>query len=117
MNFFKLIFSWWNGQTLGTFLHTFFFGKNVGKDQFGNQYYRNKNDSKRWVIYNGITDASSIPPEWHSWLHKIIKTTPNKLKFNNFSWQKKHQKNLTGTKKAYIPGHERKLPYKKWQPK
>ncbi len=89
----------------------------VGQDQYGNKYYRNKQDTKRWVIYNGIVDSSSIPPEWHSWLHKIIKTTPDQVKFNNFKWQKDHKKNLTGTQQAYIPKNEDKLPYKKWQPK
>lgn len=116
MNIFKLIFSWWNGQTFGTFLTTLIFGNLVGKDQNGNKYYQNKNDTKRWVVYNGIVDASSVPPEWHSWLHKIIKTTPDQVKFNNFKWQKKHKKNLTGTSKAYNPNHKKELPYKKWQP-
>ena len=27
----KQIFTWWNSQTLGTFLYTIFFGKFVGK--------------------------------------------------------------------------------------
>ncbi|WP_440696090.1 NADH-ubiquinone oxidoreductase subunit NDUFA12 family protein [Candidatus Pelagibacter sp. HIMB109] len=117
MNLFKIIFSWWNGQTLGTFLQTLVYGNMVGKDRYGNKYYQNKNDTKRWVIYNGIVDASTIPPEWHSWLHKIIKTTPDQVKFNNFNWQKEHKKNLTGTNQAYVPQHEKKLPYKRWQPK
>ena len=30
----KIIFTWWNKQTFGTFLKTLFFGKFVGKDQF-----------------------------------------------------------------------------------
>ena len=117
MNLFKIIFSWWNGQTFGTFLHTLVYGNIVGKDHYGNKYYQNKDDTKRWVIYNGTVDASSIPPEWHSWLHKIIKTTPDQVKFNNFNWQKEHKKNLTGTSQAYVPQHEKKLPYKRWQPK
>ena len=117
MNFLKIIFSWWNSQTLGTFLQTLFYGNMVGKDQYGNKYYQNRNASKRWVIYNGTVDASSIPPEWHSWLHKIIKTTPDQVKFNNFNWQKEHKKNLTGTNQAYTPQHEKKLSYKRWHPK
>ena len=28
---FKIIFTWWNKQTFGTFLKTLFFGKYVGK--------------------------------------------------------------------------------------
>ena len=62
MKFLKIIFSWWNSQTLGTLIHTLIFGNIVGKDQFGNKYYQNKNDSKRWVIYNGPVDASTVPP-------------------------------------------------------
>ena len=38
----KQIFTWWNRNTLGTFLKTLFFGKLVGKDELGNKYYKNK---------------------------------------------------------------------------
>lgn len=117
MNFLKIVFSWWNNQTFGTFLQTLFYGERVGEDNFGNKYYKNSDDSKRWVIYNGPVDASAIPPEWHSWLHKIIKTTPEKVNFNNYKWQKSHKKNLTGTSQAYNPDHEKKTPYRRWQPK
>ena len=37
---FKIIFTWWNSQTLGTFLKTLFFGKYVGQDEYGNKYYK-----------------------------------------------------------------------------
>ena len=117
MNFFKIIFSWWNSQTLGTFLFTLFKGKKVGTDEFGNTYFQNNYDTKRWVIYKDLADASKIPPEWHSWLHKMIKTTPDKINFNNFDWQKKHKENLTGTSKAYLPKNNKKMPYSRWQPK
>ena len=40
----KVIFTWWNRQTLGTFLKTLLTGTFVGKDKFGNKYYKNKND-------------------------------------------------------------------------
>ena len=85
---FKIIFSWWNRQTFGTLLNTLIFGVKVGVDDFGNTYYRNKSDTKRWVIYNDVIDASKIPPEWHSWIHRLIKTTPDKIKFSNYQWQK-----------------------------
>ena len=39
INFFKNIFIWWHRQTIGTMLYTLFFGKLVGKDQFGYKYY------------------------------------------------------------------------------
>ena len=38
----KQIFTWWNKQTFGTFLKTLFFGKLVGKDEYGNKYYKSK---------------------------------------------------------------------------
>ena len=56
----KKIFIWWNQDTFGTRLKTIFFGKFVGKDEFGNKYYQSKN-GKRWVIYSGEIDASKIP--------------------------------------------------------
>ena len=40
--FLKVIFTWWNKQTVGTFLKTLFTGNYVGKDSFGNKYYKNK---------------------------------------------------------------------------
>ena len=68
LTFIKEIFTWWNRQTLGTRIETFFFGKLVGKDEFGNKYYQSKK-GKRWVIYNDEADASKIPSEWYSWIH------------------------------------------------
>ena len=45
--------TWWNGQTLNTQLFTWRKGSKVGEDAQGNIYYRNADDSKRWVIFNG----------------------------------------------------------------
>ena len=97
----KEIFTWWNHQTLGTRLLTLFFGKLVGEDDLGNKYYESKS-GKRWVIYKNLVEASSIPPNWHSWIH----FTSNKLPDSNqkkYSWEKRHVPNLTGTNKAYRP--------------
>ena len=38
----KIFFTWWNRQTLGTFLKTLFLGKYVGSDEYGNKYYKSK---------------------------------------------------------------------------
>ena len=56
----KIIFTWWNKQTFGTFLKTLFTGILVGKDEFGNKYYKNKNDD-RWVVYSKNVEATKIP--------------------------------------------------------
>ena len=101
INFFKQIFTWWNSQTVGTFLYTFFKGKFVGKDEFGNKYY-SSSSGKRWVIYNGLVESSKIPPEWHLWIHFLNKEKPNN-RFEKFKWQKTHKENATGTKEAYKP--------------
>ncbi len=100
-NFFKIIFTWWNKQTIGTFIYTLFTGKLIGKDEFGNKYYSNSK-GKRWVIYENDVESSKIPPEWHSWIHSktINKPLSNEKKYH---WQKEHEENLTGTQKAHKP--------------
>ena len=100
-NFLKQIFTWWNRQTVGTFIYTLFKGKLVGKDQFGNKYYSSSN-GKRWVVYKDLVESSKIPPDWHSWIHFIKKNKPYD-NVNKYGWQRDHQENLTGTDKAYKP--------------
>ena len=75
MSILKQIFTWWNKQTVGTFLYTLFTGKLVGEDYFGNKYYSNLK-GKRWVIYKNIVESSKIPPEWHSWIHFVRANKP-----------------------------------------
>ena len=101
MNFLKQIFTWWHKQTVGTFIYTLFLGKFSGKDQFGNKYYSGSN-KKRWVIYKNNIESTKIPPEWHSWIHFMRRDVPS-ADMKKYSWQKKHDENLTGTKKAHKP--------------
>ena len=101
INFLKQIFTWWHKQTVGTFIYTIFTGKFSGKDQFGNKYYSNSK-GKRWVIYKNDIESSKIPPEWHTWIHSHTRSTPPE-DIKKFSWQKQHQENLTGTKRAHKP--------------
>ena len=72
----KIIFTWWNKQTLGTFLKTLFFGQCVGKDEFGNKYYKNKKD-ERWVVYSNKVEASKITSDWFMWIHHTIDKIPD----------------------------------------
>ncbi|MCC6598796.1 MAG: NADH:ubiquinone oxidoreductase subunit NDUFA12 [Alphaproteobacteria bacterium] len=87
-------------------------GKRVGVDGLGNIYYSTaprpgyKHD-RRWVMYKGAPEASSVPPEWHGWLHHQTDRVPDDAQ-NAFrrEWQKPPIANLTGTSEAYRPpGH------------
>ena len=73
----------------------------MGADEFGNKYYSNSK-GKRWVIYKNTIESSKIPPNWHSWIHFLQPKIPSD-DTKRFSWQKPHEENLTGTKKAYKP--------------
>jgi NADH:ubiquinone oxidoreductase subunit len=97
------IFTWWNGQTLGTRFFTWRKGIKVGEDASGNVYYRNSDASKRWVIYNGLAEPTTVPPDWHGWLHHTIDTPPTEVEYTPRDWQKPHRPNLTGTPGAYRP--------------
>ena len=101
LNFFKNIFIWWNHQTIGTMLYTFFYGKFIGKDEFENKYYQSKS-GKRWVIYSNEVDSTTISNDWYSWIHFLSNKIPNKIN-NKYNWEKSRKKNLTGTNEAYRP--------------
>lgn len=115
-------------MTIGTRLFTWAKGQLVGTDSQGNRYYREKKAVagrrvRRWVLYNGVAEASRVPPEWHAWLHYTVdqplEASPEK------PWVKEHIANLTGTPDAYLPqGHDLRGgnrekatgDYEAWQP-
>ena len=104
-------FTWWNGATLNTLFHTYRHGELVGHDEFGNAYYRTKGGKidptlgfqRRWVVYNGLAEASRIPPEWHGWIHHTVDVAPTEESYTAREWQKPHVPNMTGTPAAYRP--------------
>ncbi len=99
----KRLFTWWDGQTIGTQLFTLRRGVRVGEDDAGNVYYRTATDTRRWVIYNGEIEGSKVSPDWHGWLHKTWDTPPTDAPLPHKAWEKPHQENLTGTAAAYAP--------------
>ena len=107
----KIIFTWWNKQTFGTFLKTLFFGKCVGSDEYGNKYYMNKKN-ERWVIYSKNIEATKITSDWYLWIHHTTDKIPDD-KIKKYSWQKKHQENQTGTSNSFRPVKIRKDEVKK----
>ena len=110
-NFLLRIFTWWNGQTFGTQLWTSLYGEFVGEDEFGNRYYRTKGGridptlslERRWVIYNGLAEPSTVPPNWFGWLHHTVDVAPPQDKTKPYRWEKPHRPNPTGTTGAYRP--------------
>jgi len=104
-------FTWWNGQTFGTQVWTALYGEFVGSDEFGNRYYRTKGGKidpslgfeRRWVIYNGVAEASTIPPAWHGWMHHMVDVPPTQELLEPRPWWKPHRPNLTGTPGAQRP--------------
>jgi NADH:ubiquinone oxidoreductase subunit len=100
MGFFKNLFTWWDGATLGTALFSARNGTKVGDDSLGNRYFEGK--GRRWVMYAGSNDVSRVPPEWYAWLTRQIDVVPDDLppppKF-----LREATPNLTGTAAAYRP--------------
>lgn len=86
-------------------------GTFVGKDENGNSYYKS-NQGKRWVKYSNIFEPTTVPPEWHIWLHYTDDAVP----INNKKRKIKHTRNLTGTKDAYYPNQKVNNYYKSWNP-
>jgi len=113
LTFFKKIFIWWNQETLGTKLKTFFSGKLIGIDSLGNKYYESK-AGKRWIIYSDEIDASKIPIEWYSWIHFTNNKIQNKHNLEKYDWQKPRQSNQTGTINAYHPNRNNEQIKKKY---
>ena len=71
----NIIFTWWNKQTFGTFLKTLFYGAYVGKDEFGNKYYKSK-QNERWVVYSNNIEATKITSDWYLWIHHTVDKVP-----------------------------------------
>jgi NADH:ubiquinone oxidoreductase subunit len=97
--------------TIGTRIFTALRGRLVGRDALGNLYYEDRRlrrgnaRQRRWVIYNGVDEASSVPAEWFGWLHHTSDAAlPETVRK---SWQTPFVPNLTGTPASYRPvGHD-----------
>ena len=117
-------------MTLTTRIFTRFCGELVGEDAKGNRYYQQKKvkkgeKQKRWVLYHGAVEASSVSPDWHGWLHYTTNTPPNKQHRAHYGWEKPPLANQTGSSGAYLPpGHLSKggnhaptaAAYQAWKP-
>jgi NADH:ubiquinone oxidoreductase subunit len=89
-------------------------GRQIGTDRFGNAYFESRADyrsyasygrKRRWVVYSGAADPTTVPPEWHGWLHHTTDTPLPEEK--RYPWIAEHRPNPTGTPQAYRPhGHD-----------
>ena len=125
MSLFSQLFTWWNGQTIGTRLYTARKGELVGEDDRGNKFYQTGGGKRRWVIFADVSEASAVSPDWHGWLHYTFDEPPKDGGLPRKSWEKDHVPNRTGTAEAYHPpgsvfGQGARAPatgdYEAWQP-
>ncbi len=98
------IFTWWDGATIGTMLYSARKGVLVGEDGLGNRYFQARDDSRRWVIYNGANDAARVAPEWHGWLHRTFDGSPDSYLPPVRKFEITSPGNPTGSNAAYRPG-------------
>lgn len=105
--------NWLSWNRLGTLLLIRRKGEFVGRDQFGNSYYRergarNWRRERRWVVYatDDEIEPSTVPPGWHAWLHHVIEKPPTELPLKQRFWEKPYVPNRSGTPEAWLPpGH------------
>ncbi len=103
LSFLNRLVTWWNDQTLGTQIFTWRKGQKVGEDEEGNIYYQTRDGVRRWVIFNGLCEASRIAPGWHGWLHHTFDEPPTERPLVHQDWEQPNQPNMTGTAAAYAP--------------
>jgi len=75
-------------------------GRLVGKDKFGNQYFEDKTAPMlrdRWVVFaTKDADPTTVPGEWHQWLHRIGDAPPESVAAERKFFQVSHTPNTTG---------------------
>lgn len=111
IDFLTRTFTWWNGQTWGTYWYTRRKGRFVGTDEVGNSYYRavapiidpSVGPERRWVVYAGEAELSTVPPSWRGWLSHTFDTPPSEEAYEPREWELPPQPNFTGTSRAYRP--------------
>ncbi len=102
------IFTWWNGATIGALFDIGRRARLIGDDEQGNRYFEERRPSlegrkRRYVVYDGLAEASRVPPDWHGWLHHTLDEPPTAAPLPRRRWEQPHRPNLTGTAYAYRP--------------
>jgi NADH:ubiquinone oxidoreductase subunit len=109
---------------IGAFMNRFLcfvFGHCVGQDDYGNRYFEGRwsgpqGKPRRWVSYSSRkADPSSVPAEWHGWLHLNQNTPPRQSSLDRYAWQKPHAVN-GAVKSAHPLATEASQDYASWKP-
>ena len=115
--------TWWKRETLGTQLYTWRKGIKVGEDGSGNIFFRDKEDRRRWVIFNGEVEASRVSANWHGWLHRTWDEPPTEKPLPKKSWEIDHRPNVTGSSDSHKPSGslnrrdiKKRRDYEAWSP-
>ncbi len=58
---------------------------------------------RRWVVYNGVVEASRIPPGWWGWMHHRVDTPPSQVAYKPREWQKPHRDNKDRHRRGLRP--------------
>ncbi|KAI9329256.1 NADH ubiquinone oxidoreductase subunit NDUFA12-domain-containing protein [Obelidium mucronatum] len=95
-------------------------GTLVGKDQFGNEYYENRQDMMgrdRWVLYDKWNyDATQVPPEWHQWLSRFTDDIPSEKTIPKPFYTTTSVENFTGSSGAFKTYSTVKPKISAWEP-
>jgi NADH:ubiquinone oxidoreductase subunit len=92
-----------------TVLKSWLRGEEVGKDEYGNRYFRRARrggrwrQEERWVLFAREAEPTEIPPGWVGWLHKRIELPPSQQPLPAPKWEKERLPAVTGTGLAYRP--------------
>lgn len=86
-------------------------GNLLGTDDFGNQYFEDMTAQygrNRWVLFKDMDnmsgeDPSTVPPEWHGWLHHVTDQVPTIEPFSKPRYAVECRGNPTGTGNRYGP--------------
>ena len=84
----NIIFTWWNKQTIGTFLKTLFFGTYVGKDEYGNKYYNSKKMSDGLFIQTKLKQLKLLQIGTFGFTIQLTKFQKKKIKKRNIFGKK-----------------------------
>ena len=93
----------WNSQTLNTRSGPSFTAKRSAGRSGQHLLPVQGRAKRRWVIYNGRSEASRVAPEWHGWLHHTFKEPPTRDPLVHKPGNCRMRPNLTGTPEAYHP--------------